>query len=80
MQASSDFSAFGFQRFRIFGTHTKGLDFSMFGFQTVYEILTFEHVPLASKWLATGFFGFVDTPMFRFTEYGEGNKLSDVCR
>ena len=30
-------------------------DFSMFGFQTVSEIQTFECVPLASKWLATGF-------------------------
>ena len=31
--------------------NTKHLDFSMFGFQTVSEIQTFEHVSLASKWL-----------------------------
>ena len=53
-QACSDFSAFGFWTFRIFGTHTKCLDFILFGFQTVSEIRKFEHVPLASKWLATG--------------------------
>ena len=34
---------------------------SVFGFQTVSEIRAFEHVPLASKWLATWFFGFVLT-------------------
>ena len=41
--------------------HTKWSDFSMFGFQTVSEILFFERVPLASKWHAAGFFGFVLT-------------------
>ena len=48
---------FGFQRSQILDI----LDFwdthKMFGFQTVPEIQTFEHVPLASKWLATDFFG-----------------------
>ena len=33
----------------------------LLGFQTVSEIRMFEHVPLASKWLATGFFGFAWT-------------------
>ena len=53
--ASLDFSAFRFWTFGIFLGHTKCLYFSMFGFQTVSEIQKFEHVPLASTWLATGF-------------------------
>ena len=51
-------SQFGFQHVRIWDfwdTH------KTFGFQTLSEIQTLEHVPLASKWLATGFFGFVFT-------------------
>ena len=54
-------SQFGFQTFGSFGTHIKRSDFGMFGFQTVSEIRALERVPLASKWLATGFFGFVLT-------------------
>ena len=62
----SEIRTFGFQHIQIsdigiFGTHTKGSDFSIFGFQTVSEIGTFKCLPLAFKWLATGFFGFVLT-------------------
>ena len=52
ISALSDFGHLGFLG------HTNRSDFSMFGFQAVSEIRTFERVPLAFKWLATGFFGF----------------------
>ena len=44
ISARSDFGHLGF-----LGSHTKRSDFSMFGFQTVSEIQTFERVPLAYK-------------------------------
>ena len=66
-------SQFGFQRVRIldirdFVGHTKRLDFSEFGFQTVSEVRTFGRVPLASKWLATVFLYCFNTPTFSLTE------------
>ena len=43
--------------FGIFGTHTKRSDFRQCLKSECWKPL--EGVPLASKWLATGFFGFV---------------------
>ena len=52
----------------------------MFEFQTVSEIPMFECVPLASKWLAKGVFGFVLT----LPHLASLNKLRaisyEVCR
>ena len=79
-KASLDFSTLGFQTFGIFGTHTKGSDFSMFGFQTVYEIWMFEGVPLILNGLQQAFLLLVwhsekvskiQTQMFRFQTLSE---------
>ena len=63
---NSNTSQFGFQHVQIsdiwdyWDTH-KTLGFQRIECQTVSEIQTLECVPFASKWLATGFFGFVLT-------------------
>ena len=81
-QASSDFSAFGFFRHSGFLWHT--YIHKTFGFQRVPisdsvwnpNVWT-ERLPLASKWLATGFLVLF---CHSYTESVEGNKLSEVCR